>query len=538
MNSFLAFIKKYNLPNYKLPFISGVLIGTSYIPFPPWAILFGYLPLWYWLIFKAKTAKEAFWGGWVTQFTLTLIGFHWIAYTAKEFGQFPWPLAIIALLLFCALAHLYIPILTWLFAKSKEKFQWQLGTSLSFLVFGHSLAETVWPGIFPWHLGYTLLWAKLPLFHFADIFGFLGLSFILLLFHIPLGYIWFKKHELYKKIVYSSFYVLLFVGLNFAGWIYGQKWLDTDKKLNVLSVQANIGNLEKVYAEKGKFFREEIVSKFISLTEKELQANKNVDLILWPEAAIPEYLNPNYIKNKNQKRITDFLSLYSKPLLAGAFSKDDSLGDKDTSVFNGLFLLDNNGNMLSPPYHKTHLLIFGEYLPLSETFPFLLKLLPFISNFGRGQGPQILSLPMDIRKNDYALLGGQICYEGLYPDFSIGLAQKGAEIFVNVTNDSWFGIPFEPYQHLYMTFARAIENRRPLIRSTNTGISTAISAYGEVQEFSPWLKEWTGINIITYKDNPTLTFYTQWGKFFPALIFVAFMINLLLSIYYEKSRKS
>lgn len=538
MNSFLEFIKKYNLPNYKLPFISGLLIGTSYIPFPPWAILFGYLPLWYWLIFKAKNSKEAFLGAWITQFTLTLIGFHWIAYTAKEFGQFPWPLAILALILFCALAHLYIPILAWLFIKIKKAFHFQLFTSLSFLALGHSLAETFWPGIFPWHLGYTLLWAKLPAYHFADTFGFLGLSLILLLFHVFLAMTWFQKQEFYRKIIFTILYLIAFSGLNLAGWFHGQKWSATDKKINILNVQANIGNLEKVYAEKGKKFREEIVKKFVSMSEKALSANQNVDLILWPEAAIPEFLNPNYINNKNQKIITNFLTAYSKPLLAGAFSKDDTLGDKDTSVFNGLFLLDASGNLLSPPYHKTHLLIFGEYLPLSDTFPFLLKLLPFISNFGRGLGPQILSLPMDPRKNDYALIGAQICYEGLYPEFSIGLAQKGAEIFVNVTNDSWFGIPFEPYQHLYMTFARGIENRRPLVRSTNTGISTAISAYGDIQEFSPWLQEWTGVHSIAYKDNPPTTFFTRWGKFFPALIFVAFMINLLLSIYYEKSRKS
>lgn len=537
MNSFLTFIKKYNLPNYKLPFLSGLLIGTSYIPFPPWALLFGYLPLWYWLIFKAKTAKEAFIGGWVTQFTLTLIGFHWIAYTAKEFGQFPWPLAILTLIAFCALAHLYIPILTCFHYYFQKKFKISLSLSLVFLALGHSAAETFWPGIFPWHMGYTLLWVKFPLYHFADVVGFLGLSLFLLLLHIPLGKIWFADSQTYKKIIYSVPVVLFFLLLNVAGWFHGQSWVETDKKLNVLNVQANIGNLEKVYAEKGKFFREEIITKFISLSEKELLQNKAIDLILWPEAAVPEYLNPNYIRNKNQKKITDFLTQYNKPLLTGAFSKDDLLGDKDISVFNGLFLLDPTGKELSPPYHKTHLLIFGEYLPLSDTFPFLLKLLPFISNFGRGQGPHILSLPIDTSRNDYTLLGGQICYEGLYPEFSIELAQKGAEIFVNVTNDSWFGIPFEPYQHLYMTFARAIENRRPLIRSTNTGISTAISAYGDVQEFSPWLKEWTGVNSIPYQNNPRQTFYTQWGKLFPALILIAFVINLLLSIYYEKFRK-
>jgi apolipoprotein N-acyltransferase len=533
MNNFLAFIKKY-----KLPIFSGLIIGTSYIPFPPWGILFGYLPLWFWLIHKAKTAKEAFWAGWVCQFTLTAIGFHWITYTAKEYGQFPWPIAVLTFIAFCALAHLYIPILTFLFFKFKEKLKPSLLQSLLFLTLGHSLAEIFWPGIFPWHLGYTLLWVKFPIYHFADLIGFWGLSLLLLFFHLFLALVWFKPSETYKKIIYTSPYLLLFLALNLAGWTHGEKWESTDKKINILNVQANIGNLEKVYAEKGKFFRDEIVNKFITLSEVELQKNNSIDLVLWPESAIPEYLNLNYRQNKNQQKIANFLTKYNKPLLSGAFSKDDRNKDPDKSVFNALFLLDSQGKELSAPYHKTYLLAFGEYLPFSDTFPFLLKLLPFISNFGRGGGPQILTLPIDIKKNDYVLIGGQICYEGLYPEFSIGLAQKGAEIIVNVTNDSWFGIPFEPYQHLYMTLSRAIEIRRPLVRSTNTGISTAISAYGDIQELSPWHKEWAGLNSIPYRDNPPLTFYSQWGQYIWLVILIAFALNLLLSLYYEKSRKS
>lgn len=534
MERFLDFIKKY-----KWPLISGLLIGTSYIPFPPWAILFGYLPLWKWLMTEAKNAKEAFIAGWVTQFTLTFIGFHWITYTAKEYGQFPWPLAILTFLAFCALAHLYIPILSWLFFRYKEKFSPSLLNNLIFLGLGHSLAEIFWPGIFPWHLGYTFLWAQLPIYQLADVIGFLGLSLLLLISHIYLGVLWMTPNPYYRKFFGILVLLLTFIGLNLGGWFHGQKWKTTDKKISVLNVQANIGNLEKVYAEKGRFFRDEIINKFIQLSETQLNEStkETIDLILWPESAVPEYLNTNYLHNKNQKKIADFLTKYNKPLLTGAFSKDESIQDKDKSVFNALFLLDATGKELSPPYHKTNLLAFGEYLPFSDTFPFLLKLLPFISNFGRGTGPQVLALPMNSMQSDFALIGGQICYEGLYPDFSIELALKGAEIMVNVTNDSWFGIPFEPYQHLYMTFARAIENRRPLIRSTNTGISTAISAYGDIQKFSPWHREWVGINPISYLDNPPLTFYTRWGNKLWVVILFAFTLNFLLSIYYEKSRK-
>ena len=92
---------------------------------------------------------------------------------------------------------------------------------------------------------------------------------------------------------------------------------------------------------------------------------------------------------------------------------------------------------------------------------------PHTADFARGDGPQI-------RRYRGLLLGPQICYEGLFPGFSRKLADQGAQVFVNVTNDSWFGTRAEPYQHLAMTLARGIEFRRPVIRATNTGISTAM----------------------------------------------------------------
>jgi apolipoprotein N-acyltransferase len=180
------------------------------------------------------------------------------------------------------------------------------------------------------------------------------------------------------------------------------------------------------------------------------------------------------------------------------------------------------------------LLAFGEYLPLSEQFPFLLKALPFVSNFGRGLGPAILDLPL--ASGQGLRIGGQICYEGLYPDFTRGLVEKGAELLVNVTNDSWFGYPFEPNQHLYMTLARAIEVRRPLLRSTNTGISTAILASGEVLQKSPLHKEWFGHFVLPYKSNPPPTFFVLYGHW-DWIVWMFVLILLVGGSRYARTRR-
>jgi apolipoprotein N-acyltransferase len=320
--------------------------------------------------------------------------------------------------------------------------------------------------------------------------------------------------------------------------MYGERWRSTNAELKILQVQANIGNLERMYAEKGKGFRDEIAKKFIQMSETSLAENNDIDLVVWPEVAIPEYLNASFAHQKNHIRVTEFLNRSQKALLTGAFSKDTANPDPDRSVFNALFLLDPNGRELTRAYHKTHLLAFGEYLPFSETFPILMKILPFVSNFGRGPGPSILIYPKDQSKSDYIHIGAQICYEGLFPEFSVGLAKKGAEILVNVTNDSWFGLPFEPYQHLYMTLARGIETRRPLVRSTNTGITTFVTAYGDIGEQSPWHQEWTKRQVIPYRNNPDSTFFTHFGVYLWIVILIAFLGHLLVNGLYDKLRKS
>ncbi|WP_374001518.1 apolipoprotein N-acyltransferase [Bdellovibrio bacteriovorus] len=500
---------KHKAYDFRWAILSGILVGTSYIPFPPWALIFCYTPLWLSATEESSSVKKSFWAGWVTQFVLTLIGFHWIAYTAHEFGQMPWAVSYLALLLFCAFMHLYIPVAvaagTWL----RLRFSLSGGQSLFVIALLHALLERVWPVIFEWHLGYTFIWSKMPGYHLADLIGFHGLSAIALLFNAWMGYIWLKQNYIKKALTQLSVLAMTFAALIALGYWHGQQWNKFDGEVRATVVQANIGNLEKIYAEQGRGYQEVITRKFLDLSFNALQTFPQTDILIWPETAFPDYLDQHLLDRKNTQILISGLTPLKVPLITGAYSKDPKTDEKkDTSTYNALFLVDHLGNNLDKPYRKTELLAFGEYLPLSEQFPFLLKLLPFVSNFGRGQGPEVMTWD---RPEGTIKWGGQICYEGLYPNFTRGLSAKGADILVNVTNDSWFGKTFEPQQHLYMTLARAIEVRRPLVRSTNTGISTAILANGDVLQKSPLHQEWSGQFVIKYLKNAPVTFYVQWG---------------------------
>ncbi len=512
---------------FLLPILSGILVGTSYIPFPPWALLIALVPLFYFLV-KAQSPRDGFWAGWCTQFFLNIIGFNWVAYTAIEFGGFPKIAGFAVLLLFCSIAHIYYGLASWSFVWLKNKFNLPQWAQMTLLTPLFSLWDFVTPKIFPWNLGYTYLWAKLPIYHFADVVGFWGLHiFTLLLNVIFLGVIlwWPQRRTRAASLGFAT--LIVFALLNLTGKYHAEKWNTFDRELKFLVTQGNIGNFEKVEAEKGRGFQTAIVNKYLDLTAEGLKKFADTQVVLWPETGFPDSLDIRYLSSTYAAPVRKFFQEKHLPLLTGAYSFGKK-NDREV-VYNGFFLLNENGDTPLLPYYKHILLAFGEYFPLGDTFPILYQIFPMVGEFGRGPGPVVMPWPQ-------AVIGPQVCYEGLYPEHSAKLAELGAQIFTNVSNDSWYGTWAEPYQHLYMTLARAIEFRRPLIRATNTGISSAILANGEVLQMSPMLKEWSGQFVLKFQSHPEHTIYEKFGYLWPYLL--AFLIVLLLVLSRGKSKES
>jgi apolipoprotein N-acyltransferase len=199
--------------------------------------------------------------------------------------------------------------------------------------------------------------------------------------------------------------------------------------------------------------------------------------------------------------------------------------EKSRLITNSLFLLDDKGEVIEPHYSKTILLAFGEYIPFADTFPIIRQFLPQIGQYARGPGPTIL-----FDWNGFKM-GPQICYESLFPKFSRDLANLGAQFIVNATNDSWYGTWQEPYQHMYMTLARGVEFRRPVLRATNTGISTVSLASGEVLEQSPMQQAWAGLYEVPYIKNPQPTFYQRWFWLVPGLLWGSLVLLLAIGVF-------
>ena len=378
--------------------------------------------------------------------------------------------------------------------------------------------------IFEWNLGYSLLWMKTPIFQLADVVGFWGLSTWILVAQafVAYGFI-IRKTRTQKAISIFSFVLIAIVALTAIGLKKEEFWSRTDSEVQFGVVQGNIGNAEKILSEQKDQFQSFILKTFTDLTDAHLKENPQTEILLWPETAMPFALDLDFQQRFLQKSLMQKVQDWQITLLTGGYSqsttKKDHLGYPLTR--NSVFFIGPHLQLQGNPYHKTALLVFGEYMPFGEELPILYKLLPFVGVYERGPGPS--PTKVILKNQNEIILGPQVCYESLDPAFSRGLSDKGAEILFNVTNDSWFGWWAEPYQHNTMTLARAIEVRRPLIRSTNTGITSAILANGLVLQESSVDQSWAYTYKIPYLKNPPSTFYTRvghWDWIFWGLIFL------------------
>ena len=502
-----------------LPILSGIFIGTSYIPFPPWASLFGFIPLWiFWE--QQQKLRHVLLSGFLCAAVFTLIGFNWVTYLLHEFAFLPWFAAGIGMIFFAVLAHLFVPIAgaLWFWGYKRKLYTgWQ-----SILMMGLLTALCLWavPMLFKWNFGYAWFGAKLPIYQIAEYIGFSGLSMLTVLANVPLFWAWKARNNktVRNKILWR--FTVVFMGLNAFG-LSTKAWQPTpDSSFNTLLVQANIGNSEKMAAEFGRGFYGKIIKQYQDVTDEGLREHKgkHIDFILWSETAFPGLLNTQFQETYYPQQLSQYIKNRQISLITGSYAKSA----KTDLITNSMFVLNKQGEVQAPYYSKSILLVFGEYLPGEKYFPILRDLLPMVGNFGSGDGPtKLLTL------NDYKI-GPQICYESLFPEFSTALADLGAQFIVNVTNDSWYGTWQEPYQHMTMTLARAIEIRRPLVRVTNTGISTVVLASGEILEQSPMNQTWTGLYEVPYLSDPKATFYQRNFWLMPILL-VGLLLLVLVS---------
>ena len=564
--------KKINPEKYFLPLLSGVFLSVSHPPFPPLTILFAFVPLWYLWLKKDFSFKSFFFTGWITQFVLSFLGTHWVAYTLHEYGQLPWSIAFVFFLIYCCIAWLYIPLVGvgyFFIDQICKKYHCSLSIPQRVFILAllTGILEESLPVVFPLVSSYGLIAYQIPIYQLADIFGFFTLNTFFILLNALLfliGWQWNRgrkevhrtnrKGRWYLFRLFSALkfwkrkdkqgssnvhyrqgsvmaihpqlpclslvclYLCILIGLCWGGSWYGKKWKRKEiSLLKVGVVQSNIGNAERIYAVKGSSFKDYILEKQLALSEKVLSRFPYIDLMVWSETSLPLSfrIRENKILKTNllQKKFFSRIKSYSKPLITGTY-----IIDEKNKAYNALLLLDKESNLLAF-YRKSNLLLFGEtFWGLENLLP-LEKWIPGLGGgFAKGPGPKVSSL-------NHWKIGWHICYDSAFPSFSRELAQKGSQVIINLTNDSWFGKTSEPYQHMYMALARGIEIRRSVLRATNSGFSVAMSFTGELFPPSPLWEEWYGAYDIPILSKEEQTFFTRFGFIWPYIkLLILFLI--------------
>lgn len=479
--------------------VSGVLIGTSFIPFPPWAALFCFVPLW-WHWLQNFSLRKILISGWLCQFVVSLIIFGWVPYAVHEFFTMSWLASIGIFLVFCCFGNIHILIagLAWfLFARI---FCLKGNSRLIALPLIFSFSERLVPMIFPWHFGYSWLASGLPAFQWADTVGFLGLSALGLLINaifVKTWSSWRLGEGLYKRGLVCILFLL--VAVNVTGF-WHRPSSASPVHARFLIVQGNILNQEKIRSENPQDSKETVIDQYIQLTKAGLQAHGPVDFIVWPETAFPAPVLARSMSLGKMLKLKEAVVSFATPLITGGYTQS-SQGLLQSNAF---ITLNAQGEWLAPPYNKSLLLPFGEYLPGEKWFPFLKNIFPRQSRFDTGRGPTVLDL-------NGLKVGAQICYEGTDDSFSWALAVEGAQILINLTNDSWFGPWLEPFQHFYITMGRAVEVRRPLLRSTNNGITSVALADGSILPPLPRSQAIAGLYEVPFEKDPRQTAFVRWG---------------------------
>ncbi|MDD1605805.1 MAG: apolipoprotein N-acyltransferase, partial [Methylococcaceae bacterium] len=405
------------LKPWLLPILSGIFIGTSYIPFPPWASLFCFVPLW--LFWSQQTSlKRVLIGGFITAFVFTLIGFNWVTYLLHEFAHLPWAVAGVGMLVYGLIAHLFVPLAGLLWFLGQRQWQWSARLSLGLMAMITVLCEAYSFTLFDWNFGYSWYGSNLPVYHWAEFIGFSGLSALTLLANLPLLIAWQKRKQTSGKLL-AGLVLFGFVLLNVSGLGLQARLPKPDASFNVLMIQASIENSEKLAAELGKGFGDEILRRYLSQTDAAVNRyqDRKIDFVLWPETAFPALLGEQFKNDPASISLADFLRERQLPLITGAYSVDEKL----RLITNSLFVLNKDGEIVPPHYSKSILLAFGEYIPGEQFFPAIRNFLPTTGHFARGSGPTELLV-----WNGYKM-GAQICYESLFPKFSRDLADLGAQ---------------------------------------------------------------------------------------------------------------
>ena len=506
-----------------LAIFSGILFGFSFPPMPT-GILAAVAFVPFFILFESiEEYGEAVRYSYLTFLVFNVITLYWTG--GFTHGRDWYMMVAGGLLVVAHPLFFLVPVIAWLFLRR------QFGFKASLLVFpliwvsfefAHSLTDVA----FPWlTLGNTQTY-DLSLIQFASITGVYGVSFLLLCLNLMVYYLYAKLAlgEWTSRSPRSLVCVFLIFSVYAVPKLYGSFILASGRQsqnqatgsFKVAIVQPNIDPFEKWAG------RTESQVALLQQMTSEI-AGQRVDLVLWPETALPFYVlawNNELIFGQIKQQVDDL----GVNLLTGVpdiiyYSGSDEAPKSSRKTEGGLRYDSFNSSVLLQPrseqiqrYAKILLVPFAERVPFSEQLSFLNAVEWNFGLGGWGIGRDTTVFVCRSRDSSTVRFSNLICFESVYPGFTADFVRKGAQFLTVITNDSWWGNTSGAYQHKQLTALRAVENRRWIVVCGNGGISGVIDPFGRVlQSTELYTRQVMTVEVMPKEE---MTFYTQHGDWF------------------------
>lgn len=486
-----------------------------------WLQWFAYVPL-LWALRDGPdrtNAKLGYWFGW----TMLFSNFFWLADTVVIFSSLPYALSIGVVVLFATVwAIPYAMVFgsaRWLRAR--------LGLSWIVIVPALQVAnEALWPSLFPYYLG-SVQYRSGALWQLASVTGVAGISYLIVFTNCALAEGLYRLHEKRRPPlgVYAALAAVIAGVLAWGSARYDAVEAELSEAPVIrAAILQQAGSMED-WLTKSAW---QALQSWVVLTRQleELEP----DLVVWPEGSI--IINPDDEKDYRALGGISPREFFSRMVSRGDYDfligggtielhdGTTSDGRQRFTAYNSCYMFDRAGE-LGGRYNKMVPLPFGEYLPLADVFPILRELIQGPGDFKAGE--EVTFFQGSLPDGDPYVFTSPICYEAILTRQMWKM--RDTDLFVNITNDAWFGDTAAPHQHSMLAAVQAIEHGRPLLRVAFTGISMIVEPHGQIlYETEPFVEV---VKAEELRMGRVETLYARGGWLFSWLCILGSLIGVV-----------
>ncbi|UUM31217.1 apolipoprotein N-acyltransferase [Vibrio japonicus] len=486
----------------------GAITTLAFAPYQIWPLAF-VSPALLLILLHRQSSKHALGIGYAWGLGQFATGVSWVYVSIDHFGGMPKIASLFLMALLIAYLAIYPALFSWSlnrFFPNSNRTRFLLTAPALWLIFDW-LRGWVMTG-FPWlWLGYSQI--DSPLANFAPIGGVELLTLLMVLSAGSIAYAFIKKqwmHLLIPIVILSAGY-----GLKAANWVTPNPSSTTKLAL----IQGNIAQELKWVPSQ----RWPTIMKYTDLTRE----NWDADIIIWPEAAIPafEFEVSSYLSN-----LDSAAKLNNSAVITGVVNQGANKQFYNSILTVGNTAYGDYSYDMNQRYHKHHLLPFGEFVPFEKI---LRPLAPFfnlpMSSFSNGE---FIQPNIDANGKQMA---PALCYEIIFNEQVRQNITEETDFILTLSNDAWFGRSIGPLQHMEIARMRALELGKPVIRSTNNGVTAVTDYKGNIVEQIPQFK--TGVLRTEVVSTSGQTPYRQIGSW-PLYLWV--VLSLFVGVVMARRR--